>query len=108
MGTRPKNSRRGPSSRRPLPGNGWPRGAAAAWAAVQLALIVVGVAVGLAGLAVALIGAAHLIGVAFSISQGWALLMRAGAALVAGAGIAASAASQVGRSFDSFRRSREE
>jgi len=77
-------------------------------AVLPFALIVVGAAVVLASLPVALIGAASLIAVAFSISQGWALLLTAGAALVAGAGIAATAASQLGRSFDSFRRSREE
>jgi len=75
---------------------------------LPVALMVVGVAVALASLPVALLGVASLIAAAFSIAQGWALLLTAGAALIAGAGIAATAASQLGRSFDSFRRSREE
>jgi hypothetical protein len=77
-------------------------------ATVPLSLVAFGVAVILASLPVALLGVAHLVAAALAIKLGWALLLSAGGAVALGAGIATVAAAQLRRSFESFRRSRDE
>lgn len=73
-----------------------------------LALILLGAALALACLPVALIGGAELLAEALGWSHGLALLAVAGIALVLAVVMVGVAAALLPRSFDSFRRSRDE
>jgi len=77
-------------------------------AIVPLVLVVVGVALLLASLPVALLGAAWLVASALSIQEGWAALLTAGVAAVVAAILAWVALTRLLVSFESFRRTREE
>ncbi len=71
-------------------------------------LTVVGLAVMVASILLALQGAGWLVASALKIHQGWAMLLTAGAALALGGLVAGSGVMQLRHSFDSFRRSRKQ
>jgi hypothetical protein len=77
-------------------------------ALVPAAVAVGGVAVILGSLPVILLGVAALVASALQIKDGWAMVLVGGAALVGAAVAAAVAGARVGKSLDSFRRSRDE
>ena len=71
-------------------------------------LTVAGLAVIVASVPVALLGAGWLIASALKIHQGWAMLLTAGVAIVLGGLVAGLAGMRLSHSFDSFRRSRKQ
>jgi len=77
-------------------------------ASVSMAMIVVGLVVVLGSVPVILGGVAQLLAVALKISGGWASVLTGGVALILAVVVVAIAARQIGPSFSSFRRTREE
>ncbi|MEJ7639358.1 MAG: phage holin family protein [Singulisphaera sp.] len=77
-------------------------------ATIPLVLIVVGLAILLASLPVALLGVAFLVASALSMSTGWGILLTAVVAAVLAAVVAAVAFTRLLSSLDSFRHTREE
>ena len=71
-------------------------------------LTVVGLAVMVASVPVALVGAGWLLASALKIHQGWAMLLTAGAATALGGLAAGLGGRRLSHSFDSFRRSRKQ
>lgn len=76
--------------------------------AVPIMLTLGGLGVLLASVPVALLGAGSLLAFALKIDEGWARLLTAGAAMALAGLVAALGRMQLGRSFDSFRRSRKQ
>jgi hypothetical protein len=76
--------------------------------AIPVALAVVGVAVVVASLPVALLGASWLLASALKIHQGWAMLLTAGAAIAVGGLAAVLGGRRLSHSFDTFRRSHKQ
>ena len=76
--------------------------------AIPIALLVAGLAVLVASVPVALLGAAWLLASALKISQGWAMLLTAGASIALAGLVAGVAGMRLRHSFDSFRRSRKQ
>ena len=68
----------------------------------------VGIAVMVASLPVALLGAGWLLASALKIHQGWAMLVTAGAAIAVGGLVAVLGGRRLSHSFDSFRRSHKQ
>ncbi len=81
---------------------------AARKSAVPIVLTVVGLAVVLASVPVALFGAGWLLAALLKIHLGWALLMTAGLAMALGGLVAWLGGRRLSHSFDSFRRSRKQ
>ncbi len=81
---------------------------AARKSAIPIVLTLVGVALMVASILVALLGAGWLIASALKIHQGWALLLTAAAAMALGGLAAGLGGTRLGHSFDSFRRSRKQ
>ncbi len=77
-------------------------------AVVPLMVSFGGLAVLLASLPVVLIGVAQLLASAFSLNFGWALVLVGVVALAGSAAVVMIAGLQFSRSFESFRRTREE
>ena len=71
-------------------------------------LTVVGLAVIMASVPVALFAAGWLLALALKIHQGWAMLLTAGAAMALGGLVAGLGGMRLRHSFDSFRRSRKQ
>jgi hypothetical protein len=76
--------------------------------AIPVVLTVVGIAVMVASVPVALLGAGWLLASALKIHQGWAMLVTAGAAIAVGGVVAALGGRRLSHSFDSFRRSHKQ
>ena len=81
---------------------------AARKSAVPLVLTVVGLAVLVASVPVALLGTGWLLASALKIHQGWAMLLTAGAAMALGGLVAGLGGMRLSHSFESFRRSRKQ
>jgi hypothetical protein len=81
---------------------------AARKSAIPIVLTVVGLAVMVAGVPVALLGAGWLLASALRISQGWAMLLTAGGAIALGGLATAVGGVRLSHSLDSFRRSRKQ
>ena len=81
---------------------------AARKSAIPIVLTVVGLAVMVASVPVALLGAGWLLASALKIHQGWAMLLTAGAAMALGGLVAGLGGMRLSHSFDSFRRSRKQ
>ena len=81
---------------------------AARKSAIPLVLTMVGLAVIVASVPVALFAAGWLLASALKIHQGWAMLLTAGAAMVLGGLVAGLGGMRLRHSFDSFRRSRKQ
>ncbi len=81
---------------------------AARKSAIPIVLTVAGLAVIVASVPVALIGAAWLLSSVLKISQGWAMLLTAGASITLAGLVAGVAAMRLRHSFESFRRSRKQ
>jgi hypothetical protein len=81
---------------------------AARKSAIPIALTVAGLAVIVASVPVALLGAAWLLATALKIHQGWAMLLTAGASIAVAGLVAVLAGMRLRHSFDSFRRSRKQ
>lgn len=81
---------------------------AARKSAVPAVLTVVGLAVVVASVPVALLGAGWLLASALRIHQGWAMLLTAGAATALGALMVGMGGKWLSHSFESFRRSRKQ
>jgi len=77
-------------------------------ATLPLMSFVVGVAVILGSIPILLLGAADLLARAMGITSGWAMILVAGVALVVSAVIAYLSLTEIGRSVEPLRRSREE
>ena len=76
--------------------------------AVPVVLTMVGLAVIVASLPVALLGTAWLLATALKIHQGWAMLLTAGVAIALGGSVAVLAGRRLSHSFESFRRSHKQ
>ncbi len=76
--------------------------------AFPIVLSLVGLAMMVASVPVALLGAGWLLAFALKIHQGWAMLLTAGASMALGALVAWLGGKQVIPSFESFRRSRKQ
>jgi Putative Actinobacterial Holin-X, holin superfamily III len=76
--------------------------------AIPVVLTVVGVAVIVASVPVALLGVSWLLASALKIHQGWAMLLTAGAAVALGGLVAILGGRRLSHSFDSFRRSHKQ
>jgi predicted phage tail protein len=81
---------------------------AARKSAIPIVLTLVGLAVMVASVPVALLGAGWLLAFALKIHQGWAMLVTAGAAMALGGLVAWLGGRQVRPGFESFRRSRKQ
>ncbi len=81
---------------------------AARKSAIPVVLTVVGLAVVVASVPVALLGAGWLLASALTIHQGWAMLLTAGAAIALGGLVAVLGGRRLSHSFDSFRRSHKQ
>jgi len=81
---------------------------AARKSAIPIVLTVAGLAVIVASVPVALLGAAWLLATALKINPGWAMLLMAGVATVFGGLLAGLAGMRLSHSFESFRRSRKQ
>ena len=81
---------------------------AARKSALPFAITLAALALMLSGILVALLGAGWLIATAMRIHQGWAMLLTAGVAMVAGGGLAWLGVIRLSQSFDSFHRSRKQ
>jgi len=77
-------------------------------ATVATVVTVLGLAVMLGSVPVLLLGIAQLIAAPLKISLGWSIVLTGGVALIGAATVVALAASRIGPSFSSFRRTREE
>jgi putative superfamily III holin-X len=77
-------------------------------AAVPIVLTVVGLTVVVASVPVALLGTAWLLASALKIHQGWAMVLTSGVAMALAGLVAGLGGRRLGRSFDSFRRSRKQ
>ena len=67
-----------------------------------------GISVGVSGIAGVLFGTAWVIATTWKIHQGWAMIMTATAAMIVGGIAIAFGIMNLGRSFDSFQRSRKQ
>ncbi len=76
--------------------------------AIPIALTLLGLAVVVASLPVALLGAGWLLASALKIDQGWAMLLTAGAAAAFGGLVVGLSVRPLSHSFDSFRRSHKQ
>ena len=81
---------------------------AAGKSAIPIVLAGVGLAVIVASVPVAMLGAGWLLATALKIHQGWAMLLTAGVAITLGGLVAGLAGMRLRHSFDSFRRSRKQ
>jgi hypothetical protein len=81
---------------------------AARRSAIPIVLTVVGLAVLVASVPVALLGTGWLLAAALNIHQGWAMLLTAGAAMVLGGLVAAVGGRRLIHGLDSFRRSHKQ
>ena len=81
---------------------------AARRSAIPIVLTVAGLAVIVASVPVALLGAGWLLGTALKIHHGWAMLLTAGGSITLGGLVAGLAGMRLSHSFDSFRRSRKQ
>jgi len=81
---------------------------AARKSAIPFALTVVGLAVVVASVPVALLGTGWLLASALRIHQGWAMLLTAGAAMTLGGLVAGISGRRLSHSFESFRRSHKQ
>jgi Putative Actinobacterial Holin-X, holin superfamily III len=75
---------------------------------IPVVLTMVGLAVIVASVPVALLGAGWLLASALKIHQGWAMLLTASAAAAVGGLVAVLAGRRLSHSFDSFRRSHKQ
>jgi len=75
---------------------------------LPIALAIVGLAVLLATLPVAMLGIADLVAAALKIRAGWAMLLTAGAMLLAATALVFLSARKIGPGLEAFQRSREE
>ena len=81
---------------------------AARKSAIPIALTVAGLAVIVASVPVALLGAAWLLASVLKVPQGWAMLLTAGLAIALAGLVVGLAGMRLRHSFDSFRRSRKQ
>src|SRR5208282_5668866 len=81
---------------------------AARRSAIPIVLTVAGLAVMVAGVPVALLGAGWLLASALKIHQGWAMLLSATTAMALGGLLTVLGGRRLTHSFESFRRSRKQ